>query len=61
VLHPRHKLLYFKGAGWEDDWIMMVQKIVHDKFEQSYADLDSVEILEKDPGLYMVCILALSS
>jgi hypothetical protein len=21
VLHPRHKLHYFKKAGWEDDWI----------------------------------------
>ncbi|KAF8153394.1 hypothetical protein B0H34DRAFT_634348, partial [Crassisporium funariophilum] len=21
VLHPRHKLNYFRKAGWEDDWI----------------------------------------
>ncbi|TDL16425.1 hypothetical protein BD410DRAFT_705554, partial [Rickenella mellea] len=21
VLHPRHKLNYFKSAGWEDGWI----------------------------------------
>ena len=21
VLHPRHKLQYFKNAGWQDEWI----------------------------------------
>ncbi|KAG1853540.1 hypothetical protein C8R48DRAFT_558143, partial [Suillus tomentosus] len=21
VLHPRHKLSYFKNAGWEDEWV----------------------------------------
>ncbi|KAG1889611.1 uncharacterized protein F5891DRAFT_906011, partial [Suillus fuscotomentosus] len=21
VLHPRHKLQYFKAAGWEDEWV----------------------------------------
>ncbi|KAG1717375.1 uncharacterized protein EDB91DRAFT_1030988, partial [Suillus paluster] len=23
VLHPQHKLAYFKAAQWEDDWIEM--------------------------------------
>jgi hypothetical protein len=43
VLHPRHKLNYFKRVGWEDNWITMARKIVHDEFERSYADLDLVE------------------
>ncbi|KAG2747579.1 hypothetical protein P692DRAFT_201668127, partial [Suillus brevipes Sb2] len=21
VLHPRHKLSYFKSAGWEEEWV----------------------------------------
>ena len=36
VLHPRHKLDYFKKAGWEEEWIITAKKIVHDEFERSY-------------------------
>jgi len=28
VLHPRHKLNYFKNAKWEDDWIEAARQLV---------------------------------
>ena len=37
VLHPRHKLEYFKTAGWEDDWIATAHRIVRNTYERSYA------------------------
>jgi len=37
VLHPHHKLKYFKKAGWEPDWITAVEEIVCAEFERSYA------------------------
>ncbi|KAG2739686.1 hypothetical protein P692DRAFT_201669890, partial [Suillus brevipes Sb2] len=33
VLHPRHKLSYFKSAGWEDAWIKTMEDLVRDEFE----------------------------
>lgn len=37
VLHPRHKLEYFKTAAWEDDWIETAEGLVRDEFERSYS------------------------
>jgi len=37
VLHPRHKLEYFKNASWEDEWINTTEHIVCDEYECSYA------------------------
>jgi hypothetical protein len=36
VLHPRHKLDYFKGAGWEDSWIKTAEQVVRDRFDSDY-------------------------
>ena len=36
VLHPHHKLDYFKKAGWEEEWIITAKEIVRDEFERSY-------------------------
>jgi len=36
VLHPQHKLEYFKNAGWEQEWIDEAEKIVRAEFERSY-------------------------
>jgi hAT family C-terminal dimerisation region len=36
-LHPRHKLEYFKAAGWEDEWIAAAHSIVHDTYKHLYA------------------------
>jgi hypothetical protein len=37
VLHPRHKLQYFKATGWEQEWIDTAEEIVRDEFEKNYA------------------------
>jgi hypothetical protein len=37
VLHPYHKLDYFKSAGWEDMWIATARDMVRDVYERSYA------------------------
>jgi hypothetical protein len=37
VLHPRHKLRYFRDAGWKEDWIATAEKIVQDRFETQYG------------------------
>ncbi|KAG2085773.1 uncharacterized protein F5147DRAFT_588812 [Suillus discolor] len=34
VLHPRHKLSYFKAAGWQDDWIHTAEQLVRDEFKR---------------------------
>jgi hypothetical protein len=41
VLHPRHKLSYFKTAGWEQEWIETAQELVRDAFERSYKQEDA--------------------
>jgi hypothetical protein len=40
VLHPRHKLHYFKTSGWEDEWIETAQNIVREEFDRTYAFMD---------------------
>ncbi|KAF8834747.1 hypothetical protein BDN67DRAFT_873668, partial [Paxillus ammoniavirescens] len=37
VLHPRHKLAYFKTARWEDEWIVTTEQLMHEEYMQSYA------------------------
>jgi hypothetical protein len=36
VLHPRHKLDYFKKANWQQDWINVATAIVRDEYEHTY-------------------------
>lgn len=40
VLHPRHKLTYFKNAGWTDEWVDEAELIVRTEFDQSYGSMD---------------------
>jgi hypothetical protein len=40
VLHPRHKLQYFKDAGWDPNWIVSARSIVDDEYKRSYASRD---------------------
>ena len=40
VLHPRHKLHYFKKAGWEETWIDAAHNIVRAEFDQTYTFMD---------------------
>jgi hypothetical protein len=41
VLHPRHKLSYFKTARWEADWIETAESLVCDEFNRSYLSVDN--------------------
>ena len=36
VLHPRHKLDYFKAAKWDKEWIDMARQIVWEEYERTY-------------------------
>ncbi|KAG2365059.1 hypothetical protein BDR07DRAFT_1219574, partial [Suillus spraguei] len=36
VLHPKHKLSYFKAAQWEDNWIETAEQLVCKEFKCSY-------------------------
>ncbi|KIK31981.1 hypothetical protein CY34DRAFT_102420, partial [Suillus luteus UH-Slu-Lm8-n1] len=40
VLHPHHKLSYFKSAGWEDAWIKTTEDLVRKEFERSYLNME---------------------
>jgi len=42
VLHLRHKLAYFKNAGWEVEWVEAARQIVRDKYDRPYAPLPDV-------------------
>jgi hypothetical protein len=44
VLHPRHKLRYFKNVGWDNKSIGMAEKLVWGKFEREYAPSQTGEI-----------------
>ena len=50
VLHPHHKLNYFKTAGWEADWIKAAHSIVCEEFNRTYAfmDIDNPNINPKE-------------
>ena len=41
MLHPRHKLAYFKSAGWEDSWIKTAKNLIRDRFESDYSDTET--------------------
>ncbi|SRR5260221_10888609 len=45
ILHPCHKLHYFRTAGWENTWIETVQNIVHKESDRTYMfmDIDTVD------------------
>ena len=52
VLHPRHKLSYFKTARWEDEWIATAERLVRDEFASSYMNIEannSIDIVEATP------------
>ena len=65
VLHPRHKLLYFKTAHWEDKWIATAKRLVRDKFASLYMNIEannSIDIAEAMPDKekdIKVCMLTI--
>ena len=40
VLHPRHKLHYFKNARWPQEWIDTARDIVEAEFKRGYSSQD---------------------
>ena len=43
VLHPCHKLAYFKSAGWSSEWIETAKELVTNAYNNSYATCAAVE------------------
>lgn len=43
VLHPRHKLRYFKNAGWDDEQVATAENLVQARFESVYKALQCAE------------------
>jgi hypothetical protein len=41
VLHPSHKLEYFKAASWDDEWIETAEELVRSEFERTYANIEA--------------------
>jgi hypothetical protein len=50
VLHPRHKLMYFQTAKWNDKWIKTAESLVRDEFERSYNCINEldIEVIDND-------------
>jgi hypothetical protein len=48
VLHPRHKLEYFRKAAWSEEWIEVAKTIVRNEYEHTYKvaerDLEVEEV-----------------
>ncbi|KAL1663636.1 hypothetical protein GGF50DRAFT_56515 [Schizophyllum commune] len=40
VLHPRHKLQYFRKNGWTDEWIATAEAITRTTWEDKYKNVD---------------------
>ncbi|TFK60875.1 hypothetical protein BDN72DRAFT_494535 [Pluteus cervinus] len=40
VLHPRHKLNYFREHGWDDDWIKEAGRLFREDYAVNYAGED---------------------
>jgi len=54
VLHPRHKLSYFKQAGWPTEWINTAEDIVRTKFNRSYAVNNDTEDENDDEDIVVM-------
>ena len=51
VLHPKHKLMFFKNAGWEKAWIDTAEELVREEFDRHYGvDKDQIDIATADPA-----------
>ena len=48
VLHPRHKLEYFKAQKWENEWIQAARDIVREEFDRSYKESASDNAMQVD-------------
>ena len=49
VLHPWHKLQYFKNASWINNWINTMEQLICTQFEEIYAQNEVKEIMAELP------------
>jgi hypothetical protein len=61
VLHPRHKLQYFKNAGWQDECIERAEEIVCTVIDLSYGSMDTSWATLRETQVAQVCVSKLSS
>ena len=54
VLHPRHKLSYFKQVGWPTEWINTAEDIVRTEFKQSYALNNDAQVEDDDEDIIVM-------
>lgn len=54
VLHPRHKLQYFKDAQWEQEWIDVAKRIVREEFDRSYNHISVEEVPMPHPVSFKI-------
>ncbi|KAG6888381.1 hypothetical protein C0992_008635 [Termitomyces sp. T32_za158] len=47
VLHPQHKLMYVKNAGWKAEWIKTARELVQEEFDRSYSDFKDASLGNK--------------
>ena len=57
VLHPRHKLQYFKDVGWEEEWITAARDIVRAEFDRKYAHVEVSESLTSQKVFFPISVL----
>ncbi|KAL1698791.1 hypothetical protein EV121DRAFT_163670, partial [Schizophyllum commune] len=36
VLHPQHKLAYFKSAGWDNEWVLRAENLTRTIYKERY-------------------------
>ena len=48
VLHPRHKLEYFKKAAWETKWVESAENILRNEYDRTYRFRDGADINVQD-------------
>ncbi|KAF8986600.1 hypothetical protein BDQ17DRAFT_1259421, partial [Cyathus striatus] len=36
ILHPQHKLQYFRNSGWQEDWISTALDVLRSQYELNY-------------------------
>jgi len=50
VLHPCHKLWYFKVASWDEEWVNTAKDLVHKQFELQYSLQTVEQVMTQAPG-----------
>ncbi|KAJ3499225.1 hypothetical protein NLJ89_g10123 [Agrocybe chaxingu] len=50
ILHPQHKLSYFKKVGWPQDWIDTAEQLLTDEYERSYRVEEVSDNSDDDGG-----------